>query len=1078
MGCKTNEASDGWSQECLMDDQSQFYDPLMLMANSEAEAEDNGLSTMEKIFLFAKSGNSYHRVIVSQRLPDLLEDVDITEAVEYVLPLLSGLASDEESVQEALAPSLCNIMWYYFSKCHLSQINFNHQNSSQDFLLAERECTEIDWQPTSRRKRPEISVGSFMAPIVTLLAESNRSVSLLTRFGLLVLLCRLTDRPFPSCSGEVISISSEPFFPVEERSKEEDQIYEEYGFEEPVRRSIALELAEAIVYELCRLNQVCQIQMRDGPSESESEEWDTVPLVGEEIELELPNQSGPKGCTNQMDAAIFFDESSELEFSSLDCDSFLLHSSRRRNYNCVLDEPMDMSNEPQNIRRHIGLTLIESFIQTDCFGSDFKNFKLLPVITRVMPGEDSRAVRQQAASSLSAFMEAFLTSSQSSSDRMWCTNSAAEVRKAVIECYSKFAADPDYEVRRQICLCLPSMVRIVWGRAAEKITLHYLDYFSKDETQEVRIICCQTLGELIYLFHEKRCTVPPKLAGYFIHGFGERPYKESCSGRATYEQLRSIGKSMDLASSLIRNYEGFGMSNGPGAYQSILPTPSCSANLHSKEQIEMAMCCAYNFPAVFLTLGVDRWHDLRDLFLKLATDVSFPNKIRKSLACSIHEFLTVIKAEKDKSHQNGLRECHLLKNQKLALEDCLKVLRFFLFNEDALMIESVFENFDRSFENLLVIGEEHLEWVEILKGLNDYFDEESTVALKKVNWRVREQVVLTLPRLLHKLGEFIRSSENSAQKALLEGLKLFETLLFSGLRDCTAAVREAGLKFLPILFEFQRPDLDESRIRILQRLRKMSQDSNYRIRANLPGALLSLVKLPMSVELFESIVLDEKLANICNDRVGGVRIGLSRLVNEICSSKNFYSIESGRRVPLLVQKIMEELSLDCEMVVRSYVDGLSINRGEECVIASGPNTSVGLAEDEEEDDLSGSGIQVFGIRLSEDEGEEVSLGEEIYNTESELTFSHTTNGNNHSSISNQPNRKLLTFNARTGSSPSRKGNRRSISHNQVIGGYDGSVMMGGGAGKRRGNGSSSNGRGIDTLWMRDTDGGFVEVGEY
>jgi hypothetical protein len=39
----------------------------------------------------------FNSVIVSQRLPELLEEVDISEAVEYVLPLLSGLAQDGKS---------------------------------------------------------------------------------------------------------------------------------------------------------------------------------------------------------------------------------------------------------------------------------------------------------------------------------------------------------------------------------------------------------------------------------------------------------------------------------------------------------------------------------------------------------------------------------------------------------------------------------------------------------------------------------------------------------------------------------------------------------------------------------------------------------------------------------------------------------------------------------------------------------------------------------------------------------------------------------------------------------------------
>ena len=70
-------------------------------------------------------------------LPSFLEQISSLEAVEYVLPLLSGLAMDpggcpgpcssyrihlcdictEEQVKEALAAELVPIIWWFFSVC-------------------------------------------------------------------------------------------------------------------------------------------------------------------------------------------------------------------------------------------------------------------------------------------------------------------------------------------------------------------------------------------------------------------------------------------------------------------------------------------------------------------------------------------------------------------------------------------------------------------------------------------------------------------------------------------------------------------------------------------------------------------------------------------------------------------------------------------------------------------------------------------------------------------------------------------------------------------------------------------------
>jgi len=77
--------------------------------------EDEGLLTLERIFLLSKSEHAFHRLVsarhrsttlllttilfyrayIARTLGDLLEDTDPCEAVEYVIPLLTGLALDE-----------------------------------------------------------------------------------------------------------------------------------------------------------------------------------------------------------------------------------------------------------------------------------------------------------------------------------------------------------------------------------------------------------------------------------------------------------------------------------------------------------------------------------------------------------------------------------------------------------------------------------------------------------------------------------------------------------------------------------------------------------------------------------------------------------------------------------------------------------------------------------------------------------------------------------------------------------------------------------------------------------------------
>lgn len=57
--------------------------------------DDDALSILEKIYLFSRSKAIFHRIFIAHALPTYLDNVSPQDAVEYVLPLLSGLALDE-----------------------------------------------------------------------------------------------------------------------------------------------------------------------------------------------------------------------------------------------------------------------------------------------------------------------------------------------------------------------------------------------------------------------------------------------------------------------------------------------------------------------------------------------------------------------------------------------------------------------------------------------------------------------------------------------------------------------------------------------------------------------------------------------------------------------------------------------------------------------------------------------------------------------------------------------------------------------------------------------------------------------
>lgn len=58
---------------------------------------------------------------------------------------------------------------------------------------------------------------------------------------------------------------------------------------------------------------------------------------------------------------------------------------------------------------------------------------------------------------------------------------------------------------------------------------------------------------------------------------------------------------------------------------------------------EVKYCCSFNFPAVTLTLGKERWNELVDCFTSLCSAPKF--HVRKCMACSLHEIAAIIGEE-------------------------------------------------------------------------------------------------------------------------------------------------------------------------------------------------------------------------------------------------------------------------------------------------------------------------------------------------------------------------------------------------------------------------------------------------
>jgi serine/threonine-protein phosphatase 4 regulatory subunit 1 len=92
----------------------------------------------------------------------------------------------------------------------------------------------------------------------------------------------------------------------------------------------------------------------------------------------------------------------------------------------------------------------------------------------------------------------------------------------------------------------------------------------------------------------------------------------------------------------------------------------CEQNKSSAQDNEVPYYCAYNFPAVLLTLGSASWTKLRPVYSLLVKD-SRP-KVRRTLAYSLHEIASILGPETTEKElltilnqfQTDIRKSHTL----------------------------------------------------------------------------------------------------------------------------------------------------------------------------------------------------------------------------------------------------------------------------------------------------------------------------------------------------------------------------------------------------------------------------------
>jgi serine/threonine-protein phosphatase 4 regulatory subunit 1 len=163
------------------------------------------------------------------------------------------------------------------------------------------------------------------------------------------------------------------------------------------------------------------------------------------------------------------------------------------------------------------------------------------------------------------------------------------------------------------------------------VALEVLLPLAADATSLVRAGVVEVLGEAIHCFHEDEHGPPDELVRLFLGREEDKRFWEDWlqrHGKLPPRQRPPSPAQIAAATSVVERLRLAALAESPPTFFDELSRP---------------LLCAFNFPAVALTLGAARWPELRGTYLTLAR--SADAKIRRTLAASTGELARIIGAE-------------------------------------------------------------------------------------------------------------------------------------------------------------------------------------------------------------------------------------------------------------------------------------------------------------------------------------------------------------------------------------------------------------------------------------------------
>ncbi|TKY88220.1 hypothetical protein EX895_002930 [Sporisorium graminicola] len=856
------------------------------------ESADEGLNTLERIFLFAKSDMAFHRVLVSQSLPDWIREVELNDAVEYIIPLLNGLATDEPDVCAAFAPEVGRVMWFFFRNCPIAELadeTSDTQNADED-------------QPETA-SRPRISLTAFTTLLCALLLNQNTIIAGATQQSLVQLFYRLDRRDLELSKEEVAEREQAE---IQARQQEQDLEsyithasgrdgqpvpHEDYRFDDHVRNAVKNELLVNVALALAQIHQHGHGSNDEDQDEHSKEQHGAssdstsakakVQRDADADEAMEEDHAETSSDTDRAATEAAWNDAMDEEQGSTDASSWGQDDNMfdQQSDGSASDVQID-EDEESAVGRMASVSLLAALAADELIPHDALLHRYAPEVLKLID-DGAFYVRKEVASALGPLSR---------------NMSAEAVEHTVLPALNKAIHDRNWHVRQAACFSIPATLGKLGDKLRREQTLLFMRSLVNDVSRQLRMAALEIIGEVIYMFHETEAGVPEELVRFFLgEPFDGPPQQGDASltfdktsdpegTEALFEEESAMmmdgGSDLGVSSSLRndRNDQdsllaSFGYGGNDSSMMEAAPWDS---NFRvSNFDPERPLVVAYNLPAVVLTLGSDQWSRLKQVHAELTR--SDKPKVRKSLAASLHEIAKIV-------------------GQDATRDDLLPAATRFLTDDDVEVRSAIFENMDVFLSCLRQVEAERM--------LSQLLSLWSSGVLR--DWRLREQLALHIPSMAK---QFLLEDEDGNLVSLMQ----------LALADPISAVRDAGIHCVPDLYKAFAEHDQVIADGFLGMVSDLGDSTGYRLRVSCLQCIGALVEAGIQRSSCELLLLS-RLSQMGDDRVVDVRIALSRTLGQMCGQDELYALPQSRSEDL--NKLIAKLTHDDSDEVRQPIAGI------------------------------------------------------------------------------------------------------------------------------------------------------------